>query len=487
VELCELTYTEVLNGLGKGAFSSRELTASVLDRIDAVEPAIRAFLLIRDRAELLAEADRADAARSNGDRGDLLGLPVAVKDNISTAGMVTTCGSRMLRNYAPPFDATAVSRLKAAGAIVVGKTNLDEFGMGSSNENSAFGPTRNPWDTGRVPGGSSGGSAAAVAACEVPLALGTDTGGSVRQPAALCGVVGVKPTYGRVSRYGLVAFASSLDQIGTLSRDVAGAAAALRAIAGQDPRDATSADASPLESVRRPDSLSGLRVGVPEECFPEGLDPEVERGVRRAIDAMSDLGAVVAATTLPHLAYGIPTYYLVADAEASSNLARFDGVRYGARSERTADSRSQVGASRSEGLGPEVRRRIMLGTYALSAGYYEQFYMKAQKVRTLIALDFERAFERFDILASPTSPTTAFAAGERLDDPVAMYLSDVYTVPASLAGLPAMSVPCGVSSDGLPIGLELMANRFREGQMLEVALALENALGPALRPPALGR
>jgi aspartyl-tRNA(Asn)/glutamyl-tRNA(Gln) amidotransferase subunit A len=483
VELREMTHREMAHGLAAGDFSSRELIDAVLDRIDRCEPSIHAFVSVRDRDELLSEADRADAARAAGGEGSLLGVPVAVKDNISTRGVATTCGSRILDGYVPPYDATAVSRLRTAGAIIVGKTNLDEFGMGSSTENSAFEPTRNPWDTERVPGGSSGGSAAAVSACEVPLALGTDTGGSVRQPASMCGVVGIKPTYGRVSRYGLVAFASSLDQIGVMSRDVEGASAMLDVIAGHDPRDATSAAVAAPGSVGCPDDLAGVRVGVPEECMAEGNDPEVKQRVRDAIDLMSELGASVEPTTLPHLRYGIPTYYLVADAEASSNLARYDGVRYGRRSADAGDARRLVGASRSEGLGGEVKRRIMLGTYALSAGYYDQFYLKAQKVRTLIADDFTRAFERFDLLVGPTSPTTAFRAGERLDDPVAMYLSDVYTVPASLAGVAAMSMPCGLSSTGLPVGLQLMADRFREPAMIAVALRLERALGGLALPP----
>ncbi|MBN2564323.1 MAG: Asp-tRNA(Asn)/Glu-tRNA(Gln) amidotransferase subunit GatA [Candidatus Eisenbacteria bacterium] len=485
MELYELTYDAVARGLRSGEFSARELVASSLDRIEAVEPVIAAFVSIRDRSELLAEAERADAARSRGDDGALLGVPVAIKDNISTRGIATTCGSRILEHYTPPFDATAVVRLRSAGAIIVGKTNLDEFGMGSSNEHSAFGATRNPWDTDRVPGGSSGGSAAAVAACEVPLALGTDTGGSVRQPASLCGVVGVKPTYGRVSRYGLVAFASSLDQIGTLSRDVEGAATLLAVIAGHDPRDATSADVEPPELASCPENLSGVTVGVPEECFGDGLDPEVARAVTAAIDLMKELGASISRSSLPHLKYGIPAYYLVADAEASSNLARFDGVRYGHRSAGAGSAALQLGATRSAGLGAEVKRRIMLGTYALSAGYYDQFYLKAQKVRTLVASDFTRAFERCDVLVSPTSPVTAFRAGERLGDPLAMYLSDIYTVPASLAGIAAMSVPCGLSSDGLPVGLQFMIDRFREPAMLAVAARLERALGHPPGPPLL--
>jgi aspartyl-tRNA(Asn)/glutamyl-tRNA(Gln) amidotransferase subunit A len=487
VELCELTYSELERGLAAREFSSRELVCSTLDRVESVETEIRAFISVRDRSDLLAEADRADVARAAGERGALLGVPVAVKDNISTRGLTTTCGSRILADYVPPFDATAVSRLRSAGAIVVGKTNLDEFGMGSSNESSAFGPTRNPWDTGRVPGGSSGGSAAAVASGEVPLALGTDTGGSVRQPASLCGVVGVKPTYGRVSRYGLVAFASSLDQIGPLSRDVAGAGALLATIAGHDAMDATSAASAPPVSVAIREDLAGVRVGVPEECEGDGLDPEVRKSVLAAIEQMTELGATVERISLPHLKYGIPAYYLIADAEASSNLARYDGVRFGLREQGGGDARSMTEATRSAGFGAEVKRRIMLGTYALSAGYYDEFYMKAQRVRTLIAEDFSAAFRRYDLLVGPTSPTTAFPTGERLNDPVAMYLSDVFTVPASLAGVAAMSMPCGFSEGGLPIGLQLMAERFRESEMLSAAACLEQVLGqtkvrPGIRP-----
>jgi aspartyl-tRNA(Asn)/glutamyl-tRNA(Gln) amidotransferase subunit A len=463
------------------------LAESVLDRIDEVEPKLSAFVTVRDRACVLAEATEADAARSAlGGRqaGALCGVPVAVKDNIVTKGLATTCGSRMLESFMPPYDATVVERLRAAGAVVVGKTNMDEFAMGSSNENSAFAVTRNPWDVSRVPGGSSGGSAAAVAAGMVPLALGSDTGGSVRQPASLCGVVGVKPTYGRVSRYGLVAFASSLDQIGTMSRDVAGAAALLGAIAGEDPRDSTTA-AEPVPNLLGESNagLEGLTVGVPEEYFGDGLDDSVERKVRAAIEVLSSLGADVRSVSIPHLRYGIAAYYLVADSEASSNLARYDGVKYGHRSAEAADIAGLYGASRSEGFGPEVRRRIMLGTYALSAGYYDQYYLKAQKVRTLLARDFERAFDGVDAIVSPTSPTTAFGIGERVDDPVEMYLSDVYTVPVNLAGIAAVSVPCGLSEDGLPIGMQIAVDKFRESVMFRVAGAYERAAAAPLGLP----
>ncbi len=482
MKLYELTLPLIRDGLTAGDFSSRELVASFLDRTESVEPSVRAFVSLRERGELLAEADAADDLRSSGGRGPLLGIPVAVKDNISTKGLATTAGSRMLEDYVPPYDATAVARLRAAGAIVVGKTNLDEFGMGSSNENSAFGVTRNPWDTGRVPGGSSGGSAAAVAAGEVPLALGSDTGGSVRQPASFCGVVGAKPTYGRVSRYGLIAFASSLDVIGVLSRDAAGAAALLGAVAGVDPRDGTSS------SERVPDftasgGLAGTRIGVPRECFAEGLGPEVAASVEDAIGLLGELGASVEPVSLPHVRYGVPAYYLVADSEASSNLARYDGVTCGRRAEGAGDIEELYVASRSSGFGAEVKRRIMLGTYALSAGYYDEHYLKAQKVRTLIARDFERAFGAVDALVSPTAPSTAFALGERVGDPLAMYLSDVYTVPASLAGLAALSVPCGLDSLGLPVGMQVIVDKFNEPLMFRIAREYERAAGLPLPLP----
>jgi len=487
VKLYELTFSQIRAGLLEGDFSSRELSESVLDRIERVEPAVSAFVTVRDRGEILAEAGAADERRAAGRcRGALCGVPVAVKDNISTRGLATTCGSRMLESYVPPYDATAVSRLRDAGAIIVGKTNMDEFAMGSSNENSAFRCTRNPWDAGRVPGGSSGGSAAAVAAGEVPLALGSDTGGSVRQPAGFCGVVGAKPTYGRVSRYGLVAFASSLDQIGTMSRDVEGAAALLEAIAGEDPRDSTTA-AEPVPSFvgEAGIDLTGVAVGVPDECFSDGLDPSVAENVRDAVEVIRGLGAKVKTISIPHLKFGIAAYYLVADAEASANLARYDGVRYGHRSDHAEDLDDLYRMSRSEGFGAEVKRRIMLGTYALSAGYYDQYYLKAQKVRTLLARDFEKAFESVDVLLAPTSPTTAFALGERADDPVSMYLSDVYTVPVNLAGLPALSVPCGLSASGLPVGLQVVVDRFREPVMFRVARAYEHAAGAFPAPPGL--
>ena len=485
---CELTFLKAKRLMDEGALSARELATSVLDRIEAVEEGLGAYIYVRPREHVLAEAAEVDEVRRRGESvGVLAGMPVAVKDNIVTRGVPTTAGSRILEGYVPPYDATAVARLKAAGAVIVGKTNLDEFGMGSSNENSAFHVTRNPWDQNRVPGGSSGGSAAALAACEALLAIGTDTGGSVRQPAGFCGIVGAKPTYGRVSRYGLVAFASSLDQIGVMARDVAGTAALLTVVAGRDPRDATSASEPVpdyLADITEGD-LSGVSVGFVEEFFTEGLEPAVRDRVRAAVDLLSDLGASVEAVSMPHVRYGVPAYYLVADAEASSNLARYDGVRFGFRASGAADVRSLYERTRSEGFGPEVKRRIMLGTHALSAGYYDQYYLKAQRVRNLIARDFERAFREVDAVVGPTSPTTAFKLGERIDDPLAMYLSDVFTVPASLAGIPAISVPCGTDDRGLPVGLQIMAGRFQEAVMFKIARAFEEASGGPPDPPIL--
>jgi aspartyl-tRNA(Asn)/glutamyl-tRNA(Gln) amidotransferase subunit A len=401
-------------------------------------------------------------------------------------GIRTTCGSMILDGYVPPYDCTAWARLSGHGSVLVGKTNCDEFAMGSSNENSAYGPVHNPWDLERVPGGSSGGSAAAVAAGEVVWALGTDTGGSVRQPASLSGVVGLKPTYGLISRYGLIAFASSLDTVGTLTRSVADAALLLGAIAGKDPRDATSLDAEVPDYVGAlGGGVAGLRIGVVAEAFGEGVEPGVRDAVRSAIDRLAGLGAEVGEASLPHADTTLSAYYLIAPSEASSNLARYDGVRYGYRAEGGADSVEMMARTRGEGFGPEVKRRIMLGTYALSAGYYEAYYGQAQKVRTLIIRDYERAFEAFDLLVSPTSPTTAFRIGEKVDDPMAMYLNDIFTIPANLAGVPAISVPCGLDGAGLPVGLQLTAPVLQEATLLRAADALERDLGLVLRPPLL--
>ena len=407
----------------------------------------------------------------------LRGIPLAIKDVLCTEGTPTTCGSRILENFVPPYDATAVARLKAAGAILLGKTNTDEFTMGSSTENSAFFTTHNPWDLSRVPGGSSGGSAAAIAADECLGALGTDTGGSVRQPAALCGVVGLKPSYGRVSRYGLVAFASSLDQIGVLAKDVTDAALLLGVIAGHDPRDSTSMDVPVPDynnGLGKGTDLGGVRVGVPKEYFIEGMQPEVEAAVRAAVGQLADLGAEIVEVSLPHTDYALPVYYLIAPAEASANLARYDGVRYGLRVDGSGLIETYK-ATRGQGFGPEVKRRIMLGTYALSAGYYDAYYLKAQKARTLIKADFDAAFGQVDVIVAPTSPTTAFRIGEKVDDPLQMYLSDVFTLSMNLAGICGLSLPCGFDEAGLPIGLQVMGPAFGEEAVLRVAYAYEQA------------
>ncbi len=433
----------------------------------------------RDRADALdalAEAERAQLA--------LAGVPIAVKDNICARGTRTTAGSRMLDRFIAPYDATVVARLDAAGAVIVAKTNCDEFAMGSSNENSAYGPVRNPWAHDRTPGGSSGGSAAIVAAGAVAVSLGSDTGGSVRQPASFCGVVGLKPTYGRVSRYGLIAYGSSLDVVGPIAQTVRQAAHVLAAIAGPDPRDATTVDAPPFDVPGAGASLRGLRVGVPRALLEQGVDPDVRASVEGALQVMVTGGATLHDIELPHAEYAIPTYYLVATAEASANLARFDGVRYGHRAAPSEydDLASMYAASRSEGFGAEVVRRIMLGTYVLSAGYHDAYYRKAQQVRTLIARDYERAFARVDVVATPTAPTTAFRLGEKVEDPLQMYLADVFTVSANLSGLPAISVPCGLDGQGLPVGLHLTAPAFAESALLRAAAAYEDARGAFVTP-----
>jgi aspartyl-tRNA(Asn)/glutamyl-tRNA(Gln) amidotransferase subunit A len=478
----ERTVERIAEGVAGGGTTAREAVAASLDAAERLNGALGAFLQI-DREGALARAAEVDAAAGDGERGALAGVPVAIKDNICVRGLQASCGSMILGPYRPPYTATAVERLLAAGAVVVGKTNCDEFAMGSSNENSAFGPARNPWDTERVPGGSSGGSAAAVAARVVPVALGSDTGGSVRQPAALCGVVGVKPTYGRVSRYGLVAFGSSLDQIGTFTLNARAAAAVLSVIAGRDERDATTAD------VPVPDYVSGLtgdvrgaRIGVPRALFGEGLDAEVRASVERAVEVFRELGAEIVDVELPHARYAIAVYYIIATAEASSNLARYDGVRYGLRAEESAELRSMYRRTREEGFGAEVKRRIMLGTYVLSSGYYDAYYLKAQQVRSLIREDFARAFGRCDAVVTPTAPTPAFRLGEKVDDPLAMYLNDIYTVTANLAGIPGLSVPCGLSSAGLPIGMQLLGPHWSEPVLFRLADAYERAAPFDTRP-----
>ena len=471
-----ISATEVAAGVRGGEWTARELVDEHLAAIEAGDGEIHAFLHV-DAEGARAAADAVDARVAAGeDAGPLAGVPVALKDNMCTRGVPTTCASRILEGWRPPYDATAVERLAAAGAVVLGKTNLDEFAMGSSTENSAFGPTRNPHDTTRVPGGSSGGSAAAVAAGYAPLAFGSDTGGSIRQPAALCGVVGLKPTYGRVSRYGLIAFASSLDQIGPFARTVADAALALSVVGGPDPRDATSAPAEqPDYLAHLDDGVDGLRVGVVSELLAmEGVAPEVAAAARDAADALAAAGATVHEVSVPAVTYGLSAYYLIAPAEASSNLARFDGVRYGLRVDGATTDEMMV-ATRTAGFGAEVKRRIMLGTYALSAGYYDAFYGKAQRVRTLIARDFAAAYEQVDVLLSPTSPTTAFRLGDKTADPLTMYLNDVCTIPSNLSGDPAVSVPFGAGADGLPIGVQVMAPALAEVDLLRTARALEAA------------
>ena len=467
-----MTATEIARAVAAGERSAVEVLEEHLARIDEREAELHAFnVVLRDEARAQAEAvDRGDA------KGALAGVPLALKDNLCTRGVPTTCSSKILEGWRPPYDATVVERLRAAGAVVVGKTNLDEFAMGSSTENSAFGPTRNPHDPSRVPGGSSGGSAAAVAAGFAPISLGSDTGGSIRQPAALCGTVGVKPTYGAVSRYGLIAFASSLDQIGPFTTTVADAALVLEVIAGHDPMDSTSIDqpAPSLTSVLD-EGVQGLRVGLVGELMGEGIAPDVARRVMAAAEALSAAGAIVEDASVPASRYGLSAYYLIAPAEASSNLARYDGVRYGVRVD-AATTGDMMDATRTAGFGPEVKRRIMLGTYALSAGYYDAYYGKAQKVRTLIIRDFQRAYESFDVLLSPTSPTTAFALGDKAEDPLAMYMNDVCTIPSNLSGDPAMSVPYGVGDDGLPVGVQVLAPALGEPVMFRVAAALERSL-----------
>lgn len=485
--LTDLSLTDMQRGLGDGLFSSRELVQAALDRIARLEPSLHAFLHV-GAASALHRADQADAARSQGERSALLGVPVAIKDVLTVEGMPCTCGSKILEGFVPPYTATAVRRLLEAGAVILGKTNTDEFAMGSSTENSAYGVTRNPWNPERVPGGSSGGSAAAVAARYVPAALGTDTGGSVRQPASLCGVTGLKTTYGRVSRYGLVAFGSSLDTVGAFGRTARDVAAIFSVMAGGDPRDATSTDVGipkiDLESVRGDLPLSGLRIGVPKEYLIAGIQPDVLHAVRAAVQVLQELGATVRDVSLPHTEYALPVYYILAPAEASANLARFDGVRYGARA--AADAMRQLySRTRGRHFGPEVTRRIMIGTYALSAGYYDAFYGQAQRVRTLIRRDFEAAFEHVDVLAAPTAPGTAFKIGAHADDPLAMYLEDMFTLPANLAGLPGISLSAGFDRDDLPIGLQLLAPAYREDVLLRTAHAYQQVTDWHARAPAL--
>ncbi len=484
MELYQLTIHELRSLLERGDVTAEQVTTSIFRRIRKVDPKVGAFISLSEDTAI--EQARYCDERGYGEQTEVLaGVPLAFKDLICSKGIRTTCGSKILSNFVPPYDGTVAEKIKTAGSILLGKTNMDEFAMGSSTENSAFGPTRNPWNLDYIPGGSSGGSAAAVAADQCIAAIGSDTGGSIRQPASHCGVVGLKPTYGRVSRFGLVAFASSLDQIGPITKDVRDAALMLNVIAGYDPRDSTSVDKEvPDYTQSLVEQLEGITVGIPREYFIEGMDPEVERAVREAIKLLENLGARSVEVSLPHTEYGVAAYYIIAPAEASSNLARYDGVKYGFRSRQSKSLMQMYRKSRFEGFGAEVKRRIMLGTYALSAGYYDAYYKKASQVRTLIREDFLKAFKSCQVLVTPVAPTAAFTLGEKLDDPLQMYLSDVFTLPASLAGIPGMSLPCGFTSQGLPIGLQILAPHFEEGLALRVGYNFErNTDFHRRRPP----
>lgn len=473
MEMTARTSGELHTLLVNKEISATELTQAFLTRIQAVDSDIKAFVSVTEETAL-SQAQKVDEKLARGEKlGALEGIPMALKDNLCTEGIRTTCSSKILENFIPPYSATVAERLQDAGAILLGKLNMDEFAMGSSTENSRFFPTHNPWDLERVPGGSSGGSVATVAADQAVYTLGSDTGGSIRQPAAFCGVVGLKPTYGVVSRYGLIAYASSLDQIGPITKTVEDNALVLNAIAGHDSKDSTSVPFNKPDYTQfLVNDIKGLRIGVPKEYFGQGMDPNVEKVIREGIQTLENLGAIVEECSLPNTEYAMPAYYLIAPAEASSNLARYDGVRYGHRAEGVEDVLGLFCKTRAEGFGSEVKRRIMLGTYALSAGYYDAYYVKAQKVRTLIKQDFDRAFEKFDVLLSPTAPTPAFRIGEKSGDPLTMYLSDVCTVPINLAGIPALSIPAGFV-DGLPIGLQLMGKPFNEGTLYRVAYTFE--------------
>ena len=485
MELNQLTIHELQKLIRSGVVTSSDIVKSVFKRIDAVEGSVHAYItLMRDYA--LEEAAKTDRYNMEGNIKPLTGIPIALKDIVCTKGFLTTCGSHILHNYIPPYDATVVEKLKEAGAVFTGKTNMDEFAMGSSTETSYFGITRNPWDLERIPGGSSGGSAAAVAADECIAAIGSDTGGSIRQPAALCGVVGLKPTYGRVSRYGLIAFASSLDQIGPFTKDVEDCAIMMNVIAGYDPRESTSVPMDVpdyREFISR--GIDDWRVGIPKEYFIEGIDPEVMEALKRTITAIGGLGAKCVEISLPHTEYCLAVYYIIAPAEASSNLARYDGVKYGFRSQDSRDLLDMYKKTRSAGFGAEVKRRIMIGTYALSSGYYDAYYKKASQVRALIKRDFEEALKQCDVILTPTSPTPAFKIGEKMDDPLQMYLSDIFTISTNLAGIPGISVPCGFTKDGLPIGAQFLAGHFEEGKLFQIAAAFEKDAKLEKRRPAL--
>ncbi|SJZ60882.1 aspartyl/glutamyl-tRNA(Asn/Gln) amidotransferase subunit A [Trichlorobacter thiogenes] len=475
MELYEQTIHDLQGQLQARQVSSVEITNSFLNRIESTDPSINAFITVTKEQALL-DAAAADQRIASGDCSPLTGIPVALKDIFLTEGVRTTCASKMLDNFIAPYDATAWARMKSQGAVLLGKLNQDEFAMGSSCENSAFGPTRNPWNREHIPGGSSGGSAAAIAAQQAVATLGTDTGGSIRQPASHCGCVGLKPTYGRVSRYGVIAYASSLDQVGPMTRDVTDAALLLRVIAGHDPKDSTSVDCPvPDYMAALKQGVKGLKIGLPKEYFIEGLDPDVQRAMDQAIAVYRQLGAEFVEVSLPHTNYAVATYYLIATAEASSNLARYEGVRFGHRAKESSGLIDLMMQSRSEGFGAEVKRRIMLGTYALSSGYYDAYYIKAQKVRTLIQQDFIEAFKSVDLLLTPVAPTPAFKIGEKTADPLQMYLSDIFTIPVNLAGICGISVPAGISANGLPIGLQLLGRPFGEESILRAAFDFEQA------------
>lgn len=491
MRLNELKVTEYLEKIQQRNISVEQVVIQIFNQIERIDCKIKAFLSL-NREAAIQEAKRMDDKLKNEDYipPPLAGLPVAVKDIICTKGIETTCGSKILKNFIPPYDATVIKKIKDAGAIIIGKTNMDEFAMGSSNENSAFQTTLNPWDLTRVPGGSSGGSAAAVAADETIIALGSDTGGSIRTPASFCGIVGIKPTYGRISRYGLIAYASSLDQIGTLSKSVKDSAIMMNVLCGYDPVDSTSSSAPVpnfLDACKL--GIQDLKFAVPSEFFKQGLDNEVKNSVTKAITTISNLGGKIEEISLPHIEYALPAYYLIAMAEASSNLAKFDGVQYGLRINKHDNLEEMYQKTRTIGFGPEVIRRIMLGTYALSSGYYDAYYLKAQKVRTLVRKDFEEAFQKYDVLLCPTSPIPAFRLGERAKDPLTMYLADVYTVPVNLAGLPALSMNCGFTKkDRLPIGFQIIGRPFQEGDIFRVAYNYESQMGEmALKKPFLSK
>ncbi|MCX7990824.1 MAG: Asp-tRNA(Asn)/Glu-tRNA(Gln) amidotransferase subunit GatA [Proteobacteria bacterium] len=476
MELKDLSLSKISELLDKKETTSREITEVFLKKIEEMDKKTNAFITVcYERA--VDMADTADKRRAKGERGRFLGVPIAVKDNICTEDIKTTCASKILHNFIPPYSATVVEKLLQKGAVILGKTNMDEFAMGSSNETSYFGPVRNPWDLERIPGGSSGGSAVSVAGLESPASLGSDTGGSIRQPASLCGVVGLKPTYGRVSRFGLIAFGSSLDQIGPLTRNVRDCALLLEEIAGYDEKDSTSLPVEvPQYSSLLTGNIKGLKLGVPKEYFIEGMEEGVTKRIKEAIEVFKSLGAEIVDISLPHTDYGIAVYYLIATAEASSNLARFDGVKYGYRAEGLKDLKEMYIKTKKEGFGEEVKRRIMLGTFSLASGYYDAYYNRASKVRTLIKRDFEKAFEKVDAIICPTSPTTAFKLGEKTGDPIKMYLSDVFTINVNLAGVPAISIPCGFDEKNLPVGIQIIGDYLKEADIMNIAHAYEKAV-----------